>query len=302
MKLLSFFSNTEYTVGYRICKDDILDNTTEEFRFLPHNDRAWYADPFVFVRDDEYYVFMEVLMKDKGYAGIGCSKLTDGVLSEPKVVIDYGRHLSFPFVFEYNGETYLVPESCSEKKLKLFHCIRFPDEWEEVYYISDERGFYDPVLFSVGGKSYLFASEPTQDIYGSRLYMFELESGTLTPEILSEKIISDDYKNSRNGGKIISKNGKFIRVAQDCSKKEYGRAVVFMEIDNISDYSEHQIRQIEPKDIRTTPHIKGKLGLHTYNRAQELDVIDIKYFVFDIKVIKYKIRFLFTEWRNLLKR
>ena len=71
------------------------------------------ADPFLFVKDDTLYLFFE-----KVYAGIrewgriAMTKTTDFIhWTEPVDVLSLSYHLSFPFVFEDNGEVYMIPES-----------------------------------------------------------------------------------------------------------------------------------------------------------------------------------------------
>ena len=293
MKLISLFTKAEYTVGYRICGKDIIDDTDTPFKVLPHNDKQWYADPFVFFHEGEWYVFMEVMQNDKGYAGIGYSKLVDGELTSPRIVIDTGKHYSFPFIFEYEGEIFIMPESSAEENIKLFRCIDFPEKWEEYYAVNDERGLCDTVAFEEKNRRFLFTSEGTDDLYGCRLYLMEIESGTLKPSIISEKVVTSDYRHSRQAGKMIRKDGKLIRVAQDCSRNEYGRALEFMEIDDIDNFSEHLIKHIEPKDIKTEADISGKSGIHTYNRENNVDVVDFKLLCFYPKAVFIKLKMVF---------
>ena len=294
MNILSkLFTDNVYAIGYRTCDNDILDNTSDPFKVLMPTKERWYADPFPYEHNGEYYVFMEIRYPDKLYAELGYSKLVDGKLTEPKTVIDYGKHLSFPFIFDYNGETYIMPESCSENKIKLFRCVEFPEKWEECFAVSDDRGFYDTVPFEDNGRRYLFTSHSTSELYGSRLYLMELDDSDTELKIKSEKMITDDNRCSRQAGKMLRKDGKLIRVAQDCSKKEYGRALEFYEVENLENYSEHLIRHINPKDIKTDTRVSGKTGIHTYNRVNDFEVIDLKISKFYPKAVFIKTKMAF---------
>jgi len=301
MKLLTLFTKSEYIVGYRFSEKDIIDDCKTPYKTIPHSDNEWFADPFVYCHNGEYYVFMEVMMNGKGYAGIGYSKIVDGELTKPEVVIDYGKHLSFPFVFDFEGEIFIMPESCSEQKIKLFKCVEFPTKWEEYSFCEDKRAFYDTVLFEEKGRNYLFTSHPTTDLYGSKLYLMELEGKCTDLKIASEKVISEDYSNSRQAGKMLRRDGKLIRVAQDCSKNEYGRALEFLEVDSLDDYSEHLIRHIEPKDIKTETKIGGKTGIHTYNRVDNFEVIDLKLSKFYSKAFSIKMKMILDMVKAKIK-
>lgn len=288
MKLSTLFTDTVYGIGYRFSDSNILDDSTTPFKVIQPEKKRWFADPFCFEKDGEIYVFMEIRYIDKLYAEIGYSKLENGVLTEPKTIIDTKYHMSFPFIFEYNGEIFMMPESCAVNKIQLFRCVDFPEKWEEYSFVKDNRGFYDSVIFEKDGKRFMFTSHATSDLYGSKLYLLEIGGTVENPEIISEKEITNDYRISRQGGKMLEKNGKLIRVAQDCSKSEYGRALEFLEIDDLENYTEHSIRHISPKDIKTEKNIHGIIGVHTYNRVNNFDVVDLKISRFYSKAVFIK--------------
>lgn len=302
MNILRFFTKAEYTVGYRICENDLIDDSETKFSFIPRNKDEWYADPFVYFHDGSYYVFMEVMQNEKGYAGIGYSRYVDGKLTKPKIVIDTGFHYSFPFIFEYNNEIFILPESGCENNLKLFRCVEFPDKWEEYYAKPMNRALCDTVVLENKDRTYLLTSEGTEDLYGCKLFLMEIENNTLKPEILSEKMISSDYRYSRQAGKILRKEDRLIRVAQDCSNNEYGKNLEFLEIDSAQDYSEHFIKQISPKNIKTDRRLSGKCGVHTYNRVNNFDVVDFKVMRFYPKAFFIKTKIAFDILKSKLNK
>ena len=304
MKLINLFTKSEYAICYRFSDKDILDDIDTEYKLLMPTKKEWYADPFVYFHNDEIYVFMEVMFTDKGYAGLGYSKLVNGKLTAPKVIIDYGQHMSFPFIFDYNGQIYLIPETRAEKKIKLYRCVEFPEKWEEIHHIDDDRALYDSVVFENNGCRFMFTSEERLDVmYGSILYLLELEADTMTPKIISDTKITDDCQFARQAGKMLHKNGKLIRVAQDCSKKEYGRALEFLEVDNLEpeNYSEHLIKHISPADLRYEKRIHGKMGVHTYNRENNFEVIDLRLARFSLSATLKKIKIVFDMLLSKLR-
>lgn len=87
------------------------------------------ADPFGLWRDDRLYVFVEdydyrvrvgsidVLIYDKSLH-----------LLEQRKVLQTPWHLSYPYVFEADGHTWMLPEAFRSGKLTLYRCKHFPDQ------------------------------------------------------------------------------------------------------------------------------------------------------------------------------
>lgn len=67
------------------------------------------------------------------------------------VVLKYDCHLSFPYVFDYDGSVYMVPDQgChpSEQQVTLFKAHRFPEDWKpEVTLVDPDFSPLDPVVF-----------------------------------------------------------------------------------------------------------------------------------------------------------
>ena len=77
-------------------------------------------------------------------------------------------------------------------------------------------------------------------------------------------------------------SGNIIRVSQD-SSKDYGGGLVFCEVEVMwPEYQEHEIRRLSVQDM----HIESRkryIGMHTYNRGGDLEVIDLKYYCYSLK-------------------
>ena len=68
------------------------------------------ADPFVFTKDDIDYIFVEDLFSDnKGR--ISAIRLGDQGYEFLGVVLEESFHLSFPFIFDHDGDIYMIPET-----------------------------------------------------------------------------------------------------------------------------------------------------------------------------------------------
>jgi hypothetical protein len=82
--------------------------------------------------------------------------------------------------------------------------------------------------------------------------------------------ISSNVADARCGGAVIDTGGKLIRPSQDC-RGRYGGALLFQDIEMLTetDYAEKTRARIEPT------WLAGQVGVHTYNRLRDWEVIDI---------------------------
>jgi hypothetical protein len=91
---------------------------------------VYHADPFLWQRDGYDYCFFESYdyRTAKGHISVG--RFVDGQLSDIRTAVQTDYHLSFPFLFEYGGELFMMPEACAKKRLEVWRCTGFPDRWE----------------------------------------------------------------------------------------------------------------------------------------------------------------------------
>ena len=103
-------------------KDSLKKITNSSTRFL--------ADPFLLYENGTYYLFFEHQGK-AGPAKIGLFQSSDGVnYSFEGNVIDETFHLSFPQIFKYKQDYYILPESAAINQVILYKAVNFPLEWK----------------------------------------------------------------------------------------------------------------------------------------------------------------------------
>jgi hypothetical protein len=86
-----------------------------------------------------------------------------GKLGKPQRIIESSYHLSYPFVFKWEGVYFLVPESSENHTIELYRCVDFPNRWELEKVIMDDITAVDPTLFEHNGKWWLFANVREND-------------------------------------------------------------------------------------------------------------------------------------------
>ena len=236
----------------------------------PPQDR-FYADPFLFVRDGKTFLFFEDFRYADERAMISCAELdSDGRLGEIFEVVRRPYHLSYPFVFEHEGEIYLIPESLENQTVELYRAHNFPHDWKLESVLLEGIHAVDATIFQRDGKWWMFAG------ISNGKYSNNDELGIFYAADLKEPWIAhpknpvvSDVRRARPAGALFYDGDKLIRPSQDCGKA-YGYALNFSEVLvlNEHEYEERIIGRIEPG------WVKGNLGTHTYTHTDHFEVID----------------------------
>lgn len=236
-------------------------------------DGHFWADPCIIKSQGEHYVFFEDYDYARGVGDIAALWIgTDGSLGPPQTVLSTGSHLSYPFVFEWQGEHYMIPESSSERTVKLYRALNFPYQWTLENVLMDNIAAVDATVFEHDERWYLFAN--VSEAGGSKwdeLFLFIADSplGPWTPHPLNP--IVSNVQTARPAGALFSQDGKLYRPAQDCAKS-YGASIAVQEILALSptDYRERTAYKIEPSWL---PDIRG---CHTISLSDEISLFDCK--------------------------
>lgn len=225
--------------------------------------RFW-ADPFHIRHKAEDYVFFE----DYSYASrrgkISYGILKDGVVGEVKDALVCDYHLSYPSIFEIDGDIYMMPETSGSNRLEIWKATAFPAKWELHATAFEGEQLVDPTLFRDGdGKTWLFLnkSQGYYEDYSSELYVYQIGDMSLTdirPHTQNPVMI--DCRYGRNGGTIFRDGTRVIRPSQASRGTVYGYGLNISEIKmlTLDDYKEQPIALIEPrfrKGLQATHHV-----------------------------------------------
>jgi hypothetical protein len=186
------------------------------------------ADPFLIQEQDKFYLFFEALGVDRGVIGLATS--TDGLRWRyERIVLKEPFHLSYPNVFKWKDDYYLVPESVANHSVRLYKATRFPDSWQFVKPIITDRSLVDSTVLTYHGLLWLFSSSPdNQNLY---LYYADRPEGPWREHPRSP-IIKGNGRDARPAGNILDTGGRLIRFSQDSQEygEKYGKAVRGFEI------------------------------------------------------------------------
>lgn len=266
----------DWQVAYREKNTDILHDTSSPFTVIPNNNEYSAADPFVFNYEGREYIFAELIDKHNGKGCIGFTKMENGIFASWQKIISEPFHMSYPNIFKYRNEIFILPETHNARCLYLYKAIEFPYKWEKMPAVLSDINVVDSTLL-FGDKIYLFTYELTPDEdYIGNLWIYRM-SDDFNFEKLYEKPVSNNDMIARPGGNFfIDCQGRLVRVSQNC-KDRYGEELVFSEVFSVEDqFVEKTIQHVGYKDLMINTKSKLISGLHTYNADNKIEVIDFR--------------------------
>ena len=240
------------------------------FRWIDPPPGHFWADPFVIERAGGTFLLFEDYEYARGFGSIrGAEVHADGTLGALFTCLDPGRHLSFPFVFVRDGETFMMPESLSDATVTLYRARRFPDDWvvEKVLFRGNA---VDTTVWDEGGRFYFFPTLHDWDDRGMKTMLFTAESLTGEWRLHPANPVSSDVRHARNAGAIFRRHGRLFRPSQDCGPG-YGHGLNLEEIVTLSEdrYEERTWCSVGPVALPFTA-----VGVHTFNVGGDLEAID----------------------------
>ena len=263
--------NYRWGVAYQFT-DDWKSATLSRSKVIPNPKNRFIADPFIISRDGSHYCFVEDFDYKTMKGSISLYVITKDNCEALGKVLEEDFHLSFPFVFEYEDELYMCPETHEKNEIRIYKCISFPFEWEFHQTLMNNVTAVDTLIFQLNNRWWLLSNiEQTRSgDHCSQLHAFHSDN-PLSQNWIShtENPIIHNSSSARNGGLIIQ-NGEIYRTFQRQGFDSYGEAIGVSKVVNLtnSSYLEERIFTVEPRFF-------DKLkGCHTYNYDNGLLVLN----------------------------
>ena len=210
--------------------------TKEQVTDIP---AAFVADPFMLQRAGNWHMFMEVLNPETGCGEIGLATSNDALAwTYRQIVLKEPFHLSYPYVFQWQDECYMIPETIFSGAIRLYQANDFPYGWSCVATLL-KGSFADPSIFRAGDLWWIFTCPTPYQHDTLNLYFASELTGPWTAHPLNP-LIKNDKRRARPAGRVIKVNDQLIRFAQNCVP-QYGSSVRAFEILELSPESYREV-------------------------------------------------------------
>lgn len=211
-------------------------------------DAKYVADPFLVMEDGRSYLFFEVVNRATLQGDLAYAESVDGRNFEyKKIIIDEPFHLSYPYVFEWENEYYLIPESHHDLSVRLYKAISFPDKWEYLGNLLNGFHYADPSIVRYKDKWWLFLTGSPQNDALNIFYSDDLMKGWKPHP--QNPVVKSNAHFSRPGGRVIVHENRLFRFAQD-TEPRYGIQVFAFEVITLSAES-YQEKMVMEKPVVT---------------------------------------------------
>jgi hypothetical protein len=242
--------------------------TTPQIEWLPQPPSIRFlADPFGIQRDDNLFIFFELLQYGKRDGEIAFSRINSHrQMSEPETVLRLPFHLSYPYLFEFDGEIYCIPETYQAHEIALYKICDFPRGWRKVKTLIDNVAMVDASIQHFHGYWWLFCS--SKDCQELWIWYADHPFG---PWHRHEGApVKVDLRSARPAGTLFVHKGTLYRPAQDCYPR-YGSRTIIHRITVLSptQIQEEPVVSVEPDRTGCYPY-----GLHTVSAVGDFTLID----------------------------
>ncbi len=283
-KLFQKACGRAYAIGYRTFFGETIGNSKwDGYEIIMPTKEDCYADPFPVIYNEKKYIFCEIIDRETGRGSIGVYCI--GENEKPIEIIAEPFHMSYPNVFQYNGEFYMIPETSEAQELRIYKAKKFPYEWELNKILLDNVKLVDFSFCKQDKDFYAVAQDISCEKFYNRFFKFNMNDKTITELYYGERSLID----KRPGGNIIVSDEKWYIPLQDCENC-YGEYLRFVET---TPFFERNIYQKEIFQLKSSMITLEKRlmfdRVHTYNRANDLEVIDVYAYLFTIKKLINKI-------------
>jgi hypothetical protein len=241
----------------------------------PGTGETYHADPFP-LPGTEQVLCEEMPMQGGVGTIVALEPQLDGSFQRTRVVLDTGRHHSYPCTYQDATGTYVLPES-PERGTTTLYRIGPDDALEPVSVIAPGRTLADPTLFRHGEQFWIACTDIDIGTHDNLclLHADRLEGPWRSHRCTPVKI---DIAGARPAGPLFRVGDALFRPGQDCSRT-YGGGIAIHRVEVLTPetYRESKVTSLEPDSKGPFPH-----GLHTLAGDGDRVWIDGKRFVLDV--------------------
>ncbi|KAF6150414.1 hypothetical protein GIB67_034113 [Kingdonia uniflora] len=197
-------------------------------------------------QENTIYLFYETKNSITLQGDIGVARSNDkgATWQQLGIALNEEWHLSYPYVFDYDGQIYMMPESGQKGEVRLYRAVSFPMQWTLDKVIL-KKPLVDSFILNHDGTYWLFGSDHSG--FGIKkngqleIWYSNSPLGPWKPHKQNPIYNTDRSLGARNGGRPFTYNGNLYRIGQDCGET-YGRRVRTFKVEILT---KDQYKEIE---------------------------------------------------------
>lgn len=241
-----------------------------EVRWHPHDFADGYvADPMGFECAGSVGVLCEIFDGKTRRGRIESTTFASGWATTFVPAMTLHTHASYPYLFEFAGTYYCVPETFEAGEVALFRAATFPGPWEKAAVLVAGFAGVDSSVVRFGERWWLFCTDG-RDLPDAKLHVFWAWDllGSWQPHVHNP--VKIDVRSSRSAGTPFVVDDVLYRPAQECSPT-YGRRIAINRVDVLTPaaFAESTVSWVEPAALYPD-------GLHTICAVGDRCLVDGK--------------------------
>jgi len=262
--LIKFKKTEHFKVGY-LTKKNFLNKNFDKISFLTPPKGKYFADPFIIEYKNRKIIFHEEY-SDTEKGKITATEISKGENKYLGTVLEEKFHLSFPHIFLYKEQYYMIPESNADNSIKLYKCMNFPTRWEFQYNLIPDINCADTIIVFKNGYYWMITSKLLGGYHSN--YNIYYSNSPISKTWKEHKLNPIKIRHdSRNGGLIYFEN-EIILVNQFYDFLDYGDHVNYKILNKISsnDYEENDFKFKNDKFFEEGHHVSNSNSLIVFDK------------------------------------
>lgn len=244
---------------------------------------GYLADPFLTRFGGGAHVFCEHFdpLTNLGRIVVAAIDPKTGAASSIRDALTRPYHLSYPSLFEHEGELFMVPECHANRSIDIYVCEEFPHRWALKKRVAYGVDAADSALVRREDHVYLITSLRVEARPGRRLSIYSTSASAFPCGPWGAHPINDSpsidemcaNQSGRSAGALFAHAGALIRPSQR-NRDYYGQAIDFHRVDELTPRAYVETRLTDPPI--SFPRALAGRSMHHVTFDDGLVVVDVR--------------------------
>lgn len=250
---------------------NVIKSERLNIHWMKHNYKdRWFADPQLLeVTDTQIVVLVEEFWYKirKGRIAKLVISRPDYVLQDMKIILELPTHLSFPVIYEKDGQVYVMPENSASGGINIYRYNAEKETLEKVHEVANLPLTDATIVKFKSGEEYIFSTMlPHQNGDMLQIYPFDCDAMKMNEKAVDNVAFPSNI--ARNAGDPFYIGDQMYRPAQDCNKC-YGNGLNIQQVNkNGNEFEFKTVNEFH------SDYEDYALGYHTFNIKNGLIVVD----------------------------